>query len=182
MVVLKTSEKLDLTTWDEISSAIAHAFRMTETETVAFRDCNTARFIAALPFLAGCEHPYRTALAHLATYTLASFHDRGCCEIFDHAPNDDKDVFARLEPISHFSGGDRHILQAGMARLALTMVAGYQRDQAKDSDAGQYNPLNSKAWDFQSKLIELRIIADSGNPVLDDFMPVEKFICGWWIL
>ena len=62
----------------------------------------------------------------------------------------DGDPRIRLEPISHFIGGNRSVLDEGMARLGLAMPGGYQRDQGKDTASGEYNPLNAGIWDYDT--------------------------------
>ncbi len=63
---------------------------------------------------------------------------------------DDGDPLIRLERISHFIGGNRSVLDEGMARLGLAMPGGYQRDQGKDTARGEYNPLNAGIWDYDT--------------------------------
>ena len=63
---------------------------------------------------------------------------------------DDGDPLIRLERISHFIGGNRSVLDEGMARLGLAMPGGYQRDQGKDTASGEYNPLNAGIWDYDT--------------------------------
>lgn len=126
---------------------------MSDEEASRFAANKVARLVGLLPFLAGCEEAERTALAHLATYVIAG--RGGARASFDHKPADDRDPLARLETISHFQSGDSRILEAGLRRLALCMVAGYRRDAEKDRAAGAYNPLAAGAWEGEAMVAKL---------------------------
>jgi hypothetical protein len=130
--------------WERISATTAEALRMTDGEASSFKANRVAKLIGLLPFIAGCEDAHRTSLAHLATFVLAN---RGQARgVFDHGPADDVDVLTRLRTISDFKGGDKALIDRGMALLGLDMVAGYRRDVAKDALTGEYNPAASGAW------------------------------------
>ena len=49
-----------------VASVVA-TFAMDEADARRLEDNNAAQLIGALPFLAGCAHPERTALSHLTT-------------------------------------------------------------------------------------------------------------------
>jgi len=165
--------------WAELSTAASAAFRLDEEESAWLAQSKTARLIAALPFLAGCDQPARTALAHVSVYLLASRNVSRA--LFDHQPEDDTDVFRRLALISRFEGGDRKILDRGMKLLAVQMVCGYARDQAKDTVTGEYNPLLSRAWDAGS-LIDRLIseIVDTECPEMDALFTTQDAKFSWW--
>lgn len=131
--------------WNEIVTAISRTFRFTEAEETAFSSNETAHLIAAIPFIAGCDEAERTAIAHLSVYIAAI---RGGRTIFDHTETDDGDILNRLRLIMQFKGGNREAIGHGMNLLALVMVNGYKRDQDKDRKSGEYNPLNSGAWNY----------------------------------
>ena len=48
-------------------------------------------------------------------------------------PLDDIDLFERLEPISHFRGGDKKIIECGMNTLAYIMIEGYHKSEKFDA-------------------------------------------------
>ena len=54
-----------------VASVVA-TFAMDEADARRLEDNNAAQLIGALPFLAGCAHPERTALSHLTTLTAAT--------------------------------------------------------------------------------------------------------------
>jgi len=139
--------------WKRLAGLTAEATRMSENETLRFADNKVARLVGLLPFLAGCEEAERTALAHLAVWVVAN--RGGARATFDHRPADDRGPLARLAAISHFEGGDKAIVAAGLRRLALAMVSGYQKDREVDRALGAYNPLNSGVWNFEALVQEL---------------------------
>jgi len=162
-----------------LTTSITEAFRLTHDEADRFSASKTAQLIAALPFLAGCDQAERTAVSHLAVYQLSL---RGPSRfLFDHAPEDDVDLFRRLACISDFQGGDARVLGRGMRLLALQMVCGYARDQAKDTVTGEYNPLLEGAWHQQSLVARLiNEIVDEPSPEMDGIMTVHEAQANWW--
>lgn len=140
---------------------------------------SAARVVGALPYLAGCRCPDRVAFSHLAVFILAS---RGNCRrVFDHTPEDDRDPMVRLEPISHFPGGDPAVIRKGMALLALLLLGGYDRDRKKDGESGAYNPLNAGTWDKEAIVGRLRAEASSAKvPELDAILSIEDAVRGFW--
>lgn len=183
---------MDLSTyealWKRLVELSAEALRMTEAEAERFSTNPVSRLVGILPFLAGCEDAERTALSHLAIWVIAN--RGGARTVFDHRPSDDADPLTRLEPISHFKGGDRKVIDAGMRRLALCMVAGYERDQRKDRAIGAYNPIVEKKWAAAELIGEL---GGSGAAVaaargaassevgVDEVLSAEAAVQGFWI-
>lgn len=163
---------------DQLIDCIADSYRMTEEERTHIQSSQTARLIAALPFLAGCKEAHRTALAHLSLYVLA---ERGAEDIFNHCPEDDADIRARLRLGMQFVGGDAAIINRGMDLLCLQMLCGYERDRIQDRDAGVYNPLNSGAWKFEALKTELvsRIEA-TPCPRMDTYMSTIGTMGSFW--
>lgn len=136
--------------WKDIVSIIASSFNMDEGKKARLAAAPTPKLIAALPYLAGCREPKRTALAHLATYLVAA--SEAGETAFDHNEGDDYDVLARLATIANFEGGDPAVINRGMKRLAAIMIRGYQKDVESDKAAGLYNPLGAGRWDAKAKL------------------------------
>jgi hypothetical protein len=140
--------------WQEIASIVSSSFAMEPARAEKLKTNVTAKLIAAIPFLADCREPQRTAIAHLSTYVVAS--DGPGRKAFDHKAGDDYDSLARLAPIAGFEGGDPSIINRGMKLLAMIMIQGYQRDLASDKAKGLYNPINAGAWKAEEKLASLR--------------------------
>lgn len=165
--------------WTTLTASIAETFRMTEAEGQRLSESKTARLIAALPYLAGCDQPERTALTHLAVYVMAS---RGATRwTFDHGAEDDVDPARRLACIANFQGGDAVVLGRGMRLLVLQMVCGYARDQAKDTVTGEYNPLLEGTWDAPSMIQGLvDEILERPCAEMDGIMTIHDAQSYWW--
>ena len=133
-------------TWNYIVEEMKTVFRFTRKETKWFKNCKTAKLIATIPFVAGCNEPERTAIAHLMIYIGEI---KGFQKYYAHLPSDDADLFQRLAFISTFQGGDQKIIEEGMNLLALIMVDGYHRSEEEDRENGVYNPFVSGAWDYE---------------------------------
>ncbi|MEI6387686.1 MAG: hypothetical protein WCQ50_13700 [Spirochaetota bacterium] len=134
--------------WSGLVGKIAGTYRLDQEERQQLQSNKVARLVGGLPFVSGCAEPLRTSLSHLSLFFLAS--TEACRYDFDHRPTDDGDPLIRLERISHFIGGNRSVLDEGMARLGLAMLGGYQRDLGKDKASGEYNPLNAGIWDYDT--------------------------------
>nr|MCR4715156.1 hypothetical protein [Treponemataceae bacterium] len=61
-------EIADIPEWDCFVAEISTVFKLSEKETEIFYNSNTAKIIATIPFVAGCNEPERTAIAHLCIY------------------------------------------------------------------------------------------------------------------
>ncbi len=66
-VVLKTDYE-SLPEWDYFENELTKVFRLTKNERKTLHESTVARLIAAIPFAAGCEDPFRTAILHLVAY------------------------------------------------------------------------------------------------------------------
>jgi hypothetical protein len=166
--------------WITLSAAVTETFRLTEAESRGLFESRTARLIAALPFLAGCDQPERTSLTHLSVYLMAS---RGPTRwTFDHGAEDDVDPCRRLACIGTFQGGDSVVLGRGMRLLVLQMVCGYARDQAKDTVTGEYNPLLEGTWDARSMIDGLVAeIVERPCGEMDGIMTIHDAQTYWWL-
>jgi hypothetical protein len=163
-------------TWREMASITASAFAMDGARAARLAGNATAKLIAAIPFLAGCREPERTALAHLATFIVAG--SEAGEKIFDHKAEDNYDTLARLATISDFAGGDPAIVNRGMKQLAIMMIEGYKNDIASDKAAGLYNPVGAGAWNAEEKLASL---ASATAAVPDAEMDAIVGVKGtWW--
>jgi len=167
------------TIWNKLVTTTAEAYSMDPTERERLLQSTAAKIVGSLPFLAGCAKPERVALSHLAVFVLAS---RGNArQVFDHAPEDDRDPLVRLEPISHFPGGDPAVVRKGMALLGLLMLGGYDKDRKKDAKSGEYNPLNAGAWKKEEIAARLRAEANSTKvQELDDLTTTDEAVRGFW--
>lgn len=164
--------------WNLTVGMVAQTFRFTAEETAAFAASKTAHLIAAIPYLAGCANADRISLAHLSVYITAI---RGGREIFDHAPDDNADIMARLRLIMSFTGGDPATIEHGMSLLALIMVNGYRRHREKDALSGEYNPLNDGQWNFDAISNTLtKRIQEISNPDIERILPLAYGPTALW--
>lgn len=163
--------------WETIIGRVAGAFQMDEDERDRLLKNKIARLVAALPFIAHCENPGRTALAHLGTFILSV----RLKELAAAGPTDDSDIFKRLHLLNSFVGGDKKIVTKGMSLLALIMLEDYQRDRIMDREVGKYNPLLTCSWDYKTLKEELlEKINAAEDTALDEIMTVSDTKDGFW--
>lgn len=167
----------DTSIWETITRHVAEALRLSVGELEQLRGTATAKLIAAIPYIAECRDPDRVAAQHLATYLLAERAEA----IFDHRKDDDRDIFARLERISHFPDGSPKIIRRGMNLLALIMLSGYINSTETDRHQSVYNPVVSGEWDpaaIQARLV--KEIRGTASPEMDTIIDVEQALRGAW--
>ncbi|MFP4363648.1 MAG: hypothetical protein ACLFR1_07235 [Spirochaetia bacterium] len=163
--------------WTGIMETVADAFGMGLEEKARFQECRVAQLVAALPFLAKCEDPDRTAAAHLATYTL-SVRTRN---IFTTKETDAGDIYRRLETIKTFEGGDPQVIRRGMALLALNMLSDYKQGAEKDREQGKYNPVAEGLWDYEAEKRKLmKDIKSTQSSEIDTLLTAEQAIASDW--
>lgn len=152
-------EEFIISEWDYFVSEIQKIYRLTDEETEKLSNNSTARIIAAIPFIAGCYRPEVTAIAHLSLYMneIKGFQKYCACSMLD-----DNDIYERLEPISHFRGGDKKIIKCGMDTLAYIMVEGYHKSAKSDAANDNYNPFNSGNWNYHilKKMLTKAVFVD----------------------
>ena len=134
---------MEIFDWPRLSGLVSESFSMTPERAAGFKASKAARLVCALPYAAGCPEAERVALSHAAAFVMASYGPSNAA--FDHKPEDDASYLARLEPVADHPGGDPDIVEAGLARLALMMLAGYERDLEADRASGAYNPQIGRA-------------------------------------
>ena len=103
--------------WLELVDRVSLLFHMDADRKEKILGNKAMKLTAAIPFIAGCRNPERTALSHLTIYIAAA--SEGGKDVFGHNFSDNDDVFTRLERISHFDGGDERLTGRGMNLLAL---------------------------------------------------------------
>jgi hypothetical protein len=158
--------------WKDIVSIIASSFNMDDAKKARLLAAPTPKLIAAIPYLAGCREPKRTALAHLATYLVAA--SEAGAATFDHNAGDNYDVLARLATGANFEGGDPAVINRGMKKLAVIMIRGYQKDLESDKAKGLYNPVLAGKWDANAKLASLEsAVATAENEEMDAIVPAD---------
>ena len=165
----------ELPEWEYFVCQITEVFHLSHNEEQQLKNSNTARIIAAIPFVAGCIEPERTAIAHLCIY-MAEL--RGFQKYYAHLPSDDTNLYNRLKAISNFNEGNKHIIQHGMDMLAYIMVKGYNDSKEQDAVKGIYNPINTGAWNAATLTKELLEKINAFTcPALDKYF--EPVRAGW---
>ena len=165
--------------WITVSSRVRTIFNFGIERSEWFLNCKTAKFIAAIPFLAGCEKAKETAFTHLCIYYMSI--DESGKEIYFHKESDDKDLFSRLLPISNFVGGDRNTIECCMSLLALNMLCNYNKDAIYDELIGKYNPISKKRWDFEPLYTELiKKIETNITDEISEFYSIDDAEPGVW--
>lgn len=169
-------------TWESFSKQLTKVFKLTKKEKQRLSKNTAAHFLYRLPFIAGCINPERTALANLILYITEAFlfnKTPHLLSVTNHTPEDDSNIFSRLNHLMHYYGGNSKA--HGTALLALIMLCGYDKSRNKDSLKGVYNPLNSGAWNFTEKKEELlSIINDNFCTEVDRELSVEKAMLDRW--
>lgn len=176
MINTNLAKKLENTVfeeWEYLTEETSRVFSLTGKEEELLYNSNTAKIIAAIPFVAGCNEPERTAIAHLCIYEAEI---KGFQKYFAHLPSDDDNIFNRLAFISTFDGGNPAIIQHGMNILAYIMIEGYNRSKEKDLKNGIYNPIANGKWDYKTlKARLLKKIKEIECPDLDRyFLPITS--------
>ncbi len=165
--------------WENYVEVAANTFRAVNGEKEKLSSSTLARFVSILPHIAGCEDADKCGFINLCLYVIERTKGK---PFFLHKKEDDKDVLHRLDPFKrNLKGGDQTIVDAGMARLGLMMLEDYKADMDSDHKEGKYNPLNEKAWDFDTMKKELLVTAKlSDNPDLNAALSPDESLRGWW--
>jgi len=165
-------------TWPEIADAVAKAFRMDHEEAEWLENKRIAKLIGAIPYLAGCDQPARTAVTHVSTYLLSI---KDTKPFFNADPTDDINILERLRLIMNFRGGDPRIIDKGMCLLALSMFDDYKRDVHIDEVYDKYNPVAAGAFDYESTRADLlQRIETVACPQMDEILNSDMGGESYW--
>ena len=165
--------------WIELVDRLTEVFHIEPERQQRILRNRVMKLTAAIPFVAGCSHPARTALSHLSIYLLAA--SQGGKDLFGHNFLDNDDLFTRLERNSHFQGGNEVLIRRGMNMLALAMLEDHRTDGAEDLKSGKYNPLNSGVWDYDALSTQLRKdISAVPSKELDAVIEINTDLPGYW--
>ena len=166
--------------WIDVSGRVKVLFNFGIEKSNWLLSCRTARFIAAIPYLAGCDKARETSFSHLAIYCMSN--DESGKDVFLHNESDDSDIFSRLRPISNFISGDRRIIDCCMSLLALNMICNYNKDADHDKLIGKYNPIAGGLWDFDSIYNELTRTIDANiTPEISEYYSIALAKSGAWL-
>ncbi len=170
---------MDENQWEEVSSRVRVVLNYGVVQKEQLQSSRMARFIAAVPFLAGCKKAMETSFVHLLTYSVAL--DEAARDVFIHKPDDDADIYTRLTPLLSFSGGDERILQCSRDLIAICMVSNYIKDAEADRMVGKYNPVAAGTWNAD-EIIEKLVASVNASitPAISGMYTVEEAIRGGW--
>ena len=164
--------------WDTIVDTVAAAFNLKADDTKKLKNNKIPQLIAAIPFIAGCDDPERTAISHLGTYLLTVRTEK----IFDHRPSDDTDLLRRLRMINNHVGGNKKLIKRGLNMILLNMLSDYQRDQEIDQKAGKYNPISAGKINFDKEKQKLENqINNVRSPYMDEILTVAEVPDTFWV-
>ena len=165
--------------WEDISSRVRAVLNYGVEQKERLNANRMARFVAAVPFLAGCPKASETSFVHLLVYLVSL--DEAAQDIFSHRPADDADVYSRLFPILSFSGGDEAVLACCRDLMALCMVANYCNDAATDTDKGKYNPVVAGIWNAEQLTASLKAsISGTITPEIEAWFSISDALRGVW--
>lgn len=142
-----SSVSFSLNEWDYFVSETSKVFRLTEDETKSLSNSNTARFVASIPFAAGCSNPERLAISNLCLYMAEK---QGFQKYCAHVPSDDADLMKRIELLANYPDGNMEVINHCKKILALIMINGYKKSAEKDAAENVYNPIASGKWDYRT--------------------------------
>ncbi len=152
--------------WDDLTEMIRNVFSFDKAKFTGMRKNPVLKLIGAMPYLANCDEPARTALSHMTVFILAG--SASTKEIFSHNFKDSADLERRLERISHFPGGDERIIDRGMKLLSLAMIADHINDLDNDNRFNKLNPVGDGHWDAEEIMMSLRkMLHDNPCPEMD---------------
>lgn len=174
-----TTGEFSESNWNDLTDRMALLFNFAEEKKALFKNNRLARLIGAIPFLAGCDQPIRTALSNLTVTYLAS-HEAGK-DVFTHNFSDNESLMKRLEPISHFPNGNPIIADRGMKLLAVIMLSDHNKDKVLDEENGKYNPVSSSIWNYEELIKKLgdQILAVD-CPQMDEIISFHEAKASWW--
>ncbi len=165
--------------WEDVSGRARSVLNYGIVQKKWLQESRMARFVAAIPFLAGCDKALRTSFSHLIIYLVSL--DESAKDIFFHSSQDDADIYSRLLPLNLCSGGNPEILQPCRDLLALCMISNYRKDAENDTVVGKYNPLASGIWDGDALIEELTDkINKTITPEISEFYTVQDALRGVW--
>jgi hypothetical protein len=171
------SDEESVKDWDYFIDELSKVFNLSFNEKEKLQSSKVAKLIAAIPYVAKCNEPERTAIAHLCLYMSEI---RGFEKFCSHNQIDDIYYMNRLSFIATFSGGDEKIINHGMNLLALAMIEGYNQSSKSDKEKGIYNPFVSKVWDYKQLKSEImKELSKVYIPELDNFFYDDPHMFLW---
>jgi hypothetical protein len=177
--VRRRSVGLKTKQWEKVASRARAILNYGMVQKEWLEKSRMAQFIAAVPFLAGCDKALETSFTNLLIYLVSL--DESARDIFLHKPEDDADIYSRLRPLLSFSGGDPAVLQCCKDLLALCMISNYKKDAEEDEAKGKYNPFIEGSWNETELIKELTEKIDKSiTPEISEFYTIQEALRGLW--
>lgn len=143
--------------WTELVNVMKKTFKLSGKQVKGLETSTAARFVAGIPYYAGCRNSDRKAISNLALIIMSQ---KGAEAFAMPNTEDDADILERLELFTCFSDGDKDVLKKAAAQLTLLMIEDYKDDREIDKKSGKYNPLNTGAIDYDKEKEKLdKIVA-----------------------
>lgn len=174
----RCNENFNSRVWNELVDVVVNQFGYDEVKRNRVSESKLLKVIAAIPYLAGCNNPGRTALIHMSTFCIAAESGK---QFFLHNFSDNSSLDQRLYCISNFDGGDKQIIRKGMNLLKLVMLSDHKIDSDMDRWNKKYNPINSNVWNYEqitTTLIKENLAIDCY--MLDEIMTTEEAVKEPW--
>lgn len=164
--------------WIEIVGRISDLFCLSAKKSREIMFSKTYKLIAAIPFLAGCDEALKTSLSHMAITYMAA--DNSAKDVFSNSFHDTNFIQKRLERISHFSGGDREVIDRGMNLLAYMMISDQLKNYEEDSSKSGYSNSSSTDWNPENEQKKLEEMISSTECIsMDNIMTLYEAKSGW---
>jgi hypothetical protein len=129
---------------NEYVNQVAGLLNLGLKEKESLRNSQPAKIITALPHLAECKHPERTALINLLR--MAEAHRD---TVFDATPGEG--LGKRMFDIAGFRSGNEKVIRYGIGLLELASLEDHQWDIRDDAREGKYNPIHAGEIDYKKE-------------------------------
>ena len=145
--------------WAELVNVVKKSFKLPGKKAKSLASSSMARYLADIPYKAGCKNADRKALHNLTGFVMST---HGAEKFAEPNKDDDADILERLDLFGSFSDGDKEVIRKSLAQVALAMLEDYKRDQQSDKESGKYNPLNAGTMDYEKEKKKLEEITGAG--------------------
>jgi hypothetical protein len=157
--------------WQKIVDYAAKGLKMDEEERRWLADSPVARYIAAIPYAAGCRNPDRMALSMLTLFVVEI---RGGSP-FDTRPEDMDGTLERIAPYFeplYAAGGDREIVDKGKLVLGMKTFSHWIEETDAHPSARDFVPLRYQ--------LKVRVEGLPPNELLDSILSVDDGMINSW--
>ena len=157
--------------WPTIAEQATRGLRLSEEECRWFSKSPVARYIAAIPYAAGCKNPDRMASMLLALFVVEI---RGGSP-FDTRPSDMDGSLDRIEPYFeplYTAGGNPDVIDKGKYVLGMKTFSHWIEDPKEHPSHVDFVPLRYK--------LKVKIEGLPSNELLDSILTVDDGMINFW--